>query len=156
MVESGENPSMPGVDCVHTARGALTDMATPSRLLLIEADEAVAAALSRTLKRHNWVVLSASTAKTGLQIKAAWAPHIVVLASDLPDMAGGKLVACLAEQGGCGILMLSGFGDDDFRRAVLKRGAHDVLAKPVRASDIVARIRAVQRHLGQPVPAPPE
>jgi len=130
----------------------LTDPAAPPRLLLIEADEAVATALSRGLRRHGWAVLLASTAEAGLQLQAEWAPHAVLLASGLPDMTVGKLVARLAERGGCSILVLSGHEHDRLRHVVLGRGAHDVMSKPMRARDIAARLLAVQRRLGQPAP----
>ena len=132
--------------------GTLTSLAAPSRLLLIEADEAVATALSRTLGRRGWTVLCASTATAGLRLQAGWAPHVVLLAPDLPDMAAGELIARLAGQGGCGILVLSGNGDDDLTRTALAWGAHDVMSKPMRASDLVARVRALQRRFDQPVP----
>ena len=130
----------------------MTGTAAPPRLLLIEADEAVATALSRGLRRHGWTVLRASTAEAGLQIQAEWAPHAVLLASGLPDMAVGRLVARLAERDGCGILVLSGHEHDRLRHVALGRGAHDVMSKPMRARDIAARILAVQRRLGQPAP----
>ena len=127
------------------------DTAAPSRLLLIEADEPVATALSRGLGRYGWATLRASTARAGLQLQADWAPNVVLLASDLPDMAAGQLVAHLAEQGGCAILVLSGHENEDLRCMALKRGAHDVMSKPMRAKELAERIQAAQRRLGQPV-----
>ena len=132
----------------------MTGPAALARLLLIEADEAVATALLRGLRRHGWTVLWASTAEAGLRLQAEWAPHAVLLASGLPDMAAGGLVARLAERGGCGILVLSGHEHDHLKHVVLGRGAHDVMSKPMRAKDIAARILAVQRRLGHPVPMP--
>lgn len=126
------------------------DTAAPSRLLLVEADEPVATALSRGLGRHGWEVLHAPTAKAGLQLQADWMPDVVLLAPGLPDMAAGRLVARLAEQHGCVILVLSGHGDDDIRRAVLECGAHGVMSKPMRARELSERIRMAQRRLGQP------
>ena len=128
--------------------------AAPSRLLLIEADEAVATALSRGLGRHGWAVLRAATAKAGLQLQAEWAPHVVLLASDLPDMTVGRLVGRLAEQAGCVVFVLSGHEDDHLKRMVLKRGAHDIMNKPARAKELSARLRMAQCRLGQPAPTP--
>ena len=122
----------------------LTSIAATSRLLLIKPNEAVAAALSRALLRQGWTVRRVATAEAGLQLQVVWAPHLVLLALDLPDMAGDKLVARLSERGGCGVLMVSGYDDDDLRRAVLKQGAHDVMSKPVRASELAAHILVVQ------------
>ena len=129
-------------------------MTAPPRRLLIEADGAVATALSRGLQRHGWTVLWASTDEAGLQLQAEWVPHAVLLALGLPDMAAGGLLALLAERGGCGILVLSGREDDGLRHALLKRGVHDVMSKPMRANEIAACLLAVQRRLGQPVPVP--
>ena len=145
---------LPDPGCAKPAQDALTNPDVPPRLLLIEADEAVATALSRGLRRHGWAVLRASTAEAGLQLQADWAPHAVLLASVLPDMAVGKLVARLAERGGCGILVLSGHEHDRLRHVALGRGAHDVMSKPMRAKDIAARLLAVQHRLGQPAPVP--
>jgi len=130
------------------------DAAAPSRLLLIEADEPVATALSRGLGRYGWAILRAPTARAGLQLQTDWAPNVVLLASDLPDMAVGQLVAHLAKQGGCAILVLSGHENDDLRRMVLARGAHDVMSKPMRAKELAERIQAAQHRLGQPALAP--
>ena len=140
--------------CAQPAQSVLTSPAIPPRLLLIEADEAVATALSRGMQRHGWAVLWAATAEAGLHLQAEWAPHAVLLASSLPDMAVGKLIARLAERGSCGILVLSGHEHDRLRHVVLGRGAHDVMSKPMRARDISARILAVQHRLGLPAPVP--
>ena len=143
-----------GFGYAQPAQSALTSPTAPPRLLLIEPDEAVATALSRGLQRHGWMVLSASTAEAGLQLQAEWAPHAVLLASNLPDMTVGRLIARLAERGGCSILVLSGHEHDRLRHVALGRGAHDVMSKPMRARDIAARLLAVQRRLGQPAPEP--
>lgn len=131
-----------------------TGTAASVRLLLIEADEPVATALSRGLERHGWTVLRASTAKAGLQLQVDWVPDVVLLALDLPDMAADRLVARLAGQGGCAILVLSGHKDDHLRRVVLERGAHGLLSKPMRAKELSERIRLAQRRLSQPALAP--
>jgi len=132
----------------------LTGTTSSFRLLLIEPDEAVAAALSRGLRRHGWTVNFVHTAMAGLQLKVEWAPHVVLLALDLPDMAVSRLVARLAEQNSCGILVLTGSDEDDLGHAILAWGAHDIMSKPIRARDLAARILAVQRRLGQLAPVP--
>ena len=90
----------------------------------------------------------------GLQLKVEWAPHVVLLALDLPDMAVSTLVVRLAEQNSCGILLLTGSDEDHLGHAILALGAHDIMNKPIRARDLAARILAVQRRLGQLAPVP--
>ena len=145
-------PSGPGH--VHSGPDALTGTTSSSRLLLIEPDEAVAAALSRGLRRHGWTVSVVHTAETGLRLQMEWTPHIVLLALDLPDMTVYGLVTRLAEHNGCGILVLTGSDEDDLGRATLAWGAHDIVGKPIRAMDLAARILALQRRLGQLAPMP--
>lgn len=72
-------------------------------------------------------------------------PDVVLLSLNLPDMDGGALAACLAEQGGCGVVAMSGRGDAA-GQAVLARGAHDFITKPMSIRDVVARLdAAIQR-----------
>lgn len=132
----------------------MTSTTSSSRLLLIEPDEAVAAAISRGLRRHGWTVNFVHTAMAGLRLQVEWAPHVVLLALDLPDMAVGTLIPRLAEQDGCGILVLTGSDENHPGPATLAWRAHDIIGKPICARDLAARILAVQRHLGQLAPVP--
>ena len=118
----------------------------PLRLLLIEADEPVAAAMVRGVRRAGWSVLRVATAAAALQMKAEFAPHVVLMALDLPDMDGEALVACLARQEDCGIIALSGRGEAGGAGA-LASGAHDYLTKPMVMREVMERVKAVQRRL---------
>ena len=113
----------------------------PLRLLLVEADAAVSAALQRGLRRAGWDVLWAPDAGAALRLKPAYAPDAVLLSLGLPDMDGNALVARLARDGDCAVVALSGRGEDA-RMAALDGGAHDYLAKPTAMRDILARLHA--------------
>ena len=128
------------------ATGRSASFQPSPRLLLIEADEPVAAAAARGVRRAGWSVLRAATAAEALRLKAEFAPHVVLLALDLPDMDGEALVACLARQGGCGIIALSGSGEAGGANA-FAGGAHDCLTKPMVTREVMARVEAVQRCL---------
>ena len=125
----------------------------PLRLLLIEADEPVAAAVARGVQRAGWSVRCAATAAAALRLKAEFAPHVVLMALDLPDMDGEALVACLARQADCGIIALSGRGEAGGANA-LAVGAHDYLTKPMVMREVMARVEAVRLRLAvAPEPA---
>ena len=114
------------------------------KVLLVEADPAVSAALQRGLRRAGWIVLWAPDAGTALRLKLAYAPDAVLLSLDLPDMDGSVLVARLARDGDCAVVALSGRGEAA-RVATLDAGAHDYLAKPMAMRDILLRLRAAAR-----------
>ena len=118
---------------------------TASRVLLVEADPAVAATLQRGLYRAGWIVLWAADAGAALRLKPAYAPHAVLLSLNLPDMDGSVLVVRLARDGDCAVVALSGQGEAA-RMTMLDAGAHDYLAKPMAMRDILVRLRAAARH----------
>lgn len=115
------------------------------RVLLVEADPAVSAALQRGLRRAGWNVLWAPDAGAALRLKPAYAPGAVLLSLDLPDMDGSVLLVRLARDGDCAIVVLSGQGEAA-RRVTLDGGAHDYLAKPTAMRDILARLQAAARY----------
>ena len=114
------------------------------KVLLVEADPAVSAALQRGLRRAGWIVLWAPDAGTALRLKPAYAPDAVLLSLDLPDMDGSVLIARLARDGDCAVVALSGQGEPA-RMATLDAGAHDYLGKPIAMRDILLRLRAAAR-----------
>lgn len=128
------------------AASALTPALPSSRLLLVEADPAVSAALQRGLRRAAWDVLWAPNGSAALRLKPIFVPDVVLLSLDLPDMDGGALVRLLAQHGDCAIVALSGRGEAA-RTATMDGGAHDYLTKPAAMRDILARLQAVARHL---------
>jgi len=130
---------------MHAAPMLMPRALTAPRVLLVEADPAVLAALQRGLRRAGWTVLWAPDAGAALRLKPAYAPDAVLLSLDLPDMDGSVLVARLARDGDCAIVVLSGQGEAA-RRATLDGGAHDYLAKPTAMRDILARLRTAARH----------
>ncbi len=117
---------------------------TVPRVLLVEADPAVAAALQRGFRRAGWIVLWAADAGAALRLKATYAPHAVLLSLNLPDMDGSLLVARLARNGDCAVVALSGQGEAA-RMATLDAGAHDYLTKPMAMRDILLRLGAAAR-----------
>lgn len=135
-----------------TPRALTPQVLTAPRMLLVEADPAVSAALQRGLHRAGWIVLWAPDAGAALRLKPAYAPDAVLLSLDLPDMDGSVLVARLARDRDCAVVALSGQGEAA-RVATLDAGAHDYLAKPMAMRDILLRLRAAARRRALVVPA---
>lgn len=111
------------------------------RVLLIEAELAVATALLRGIRRAGWLAAHADTAAAALRLQAEFAPDVALLSLNLPDMDGGALAAKLTQGGGCRVVAMSGRGEAACQLA-LSRGAHAYIAKPMGMRDVISRLEA--------------
>ena len=124
-------------------------------VLLVEDDHDVAQAQRRFIERAGMRTEWARTGADALRLKESFRPDIVLVDLGLPDMDGGKLVKWLAAKGDCGIIVVSGRGDDVERIVEIERGADDYITKPPVFRELVARIRALHRRLVRVQPAAP-
>jgi DNA-binding response OmpR family regulator len=126
--------------------GALTTVSAP-RVLIIEDDEAVGQALVGALERSGMKTAWATTGAEGLALKRSFSPDVVLVDLNLPDTDGIGLVTFLAQQGECGVIIVSGLADEADRIVGLEIGADDYVAKPPHLRELLARIRAVHRRV---------
>ena len=116
------------------------------RILLVEDEMNMAAALTATLSRHNIVVDHVHTLEFAEEACRSGLHDAVILDRKLPDGDGLSLIPVLRrEQAGLPIIVLSALGTLDHRVAGLDHGADDYLAKPFSTDELVARLRAVMR-----------
>ena len=138
--------------------GAATDsMLANPRVLLIEDDEAVARAFVRGFERAGMQVAWAANGAAGMAMKATFRPDVVLVDLTLPDVSGVTLIGRLAEARDCGVIVVSGMGEEADRIVGLELGADDYIAKPPAMREMIARIRAVHRRVNtrqDRVPAP--
>ena len=128
------------------------------RVLLVEDDAAVVASLELVFARYGIRSALAGSVAAAKELKASFAPTVVVVDLSLPDGNGMELVKWLANNGDCGIIVLTGNPDETDRIVGLEVGADDYIAKPPSNRELIARIRAVHRRVlasVQPAPAEP-
>jgi two-component system phosphate regulon response regulator OmpR len=89
----------------------------------------------------------AATGERGLELKASFAPGIVLIDLELPDTSGVVLVERLSQDRNCGIIIMSAHAEATARVVGLELGADDYMAKPVHLDEMAARIRAVHRRV---------
>jgi len=126
------------------------------RVLLVEDDDRVAAALTDVLRRHGVLVVRVSS---GEQALAAHAVDLVLLDLGLPDMDGLAVCRALRRTVDVPIIAVTARGDERDRVAGLRAGADDYVVKPYSSAELLARMEAVLRraHRGaQPVLVAPE
>jgi DNA-binding response OmpR family regulator len=114
-----------------------------ARLLIAEDDEVVRAPLVRALRREGYVVDEAADGVEAAQLGADVEYALVLLDVEMPGLDG--LEACRrirAARPGVAILMLTGRDSEFDAVAGLDAGADDYVAKPFRAAELLARVRA--------------
>ena len=124
------------------------------RILIIEDEEALAAAIARGLRREGMAVDLAFDGASGLEKALVTQYDVVVLDRDLPRLHGDEVCRRLGAAGTeTRVLMLTAAGRLQDKVTGLNLGADDYLGKPFAFEELVARLRALARRAGQPRPA---
>jgi DNA-binding response OmpR family regulator len=116
------------------------------RILLVEDEAEMAAALASALKRYDMVVDHVATLAEAEEAIVADVHGAALLDRQLPDGDGLALIPKLrARADGVPIIVLTARGELADRIAGLDGGADDYLAKPFAVEELLARLRAVLR-----------
>jgi two-component system KDP operon response regulator KdpE len=123
--------------------------ALQKRLLLVDDDEGIVAAVGPALAAHGYEV---TTAADGMEALAAFEcdePDLVLLDLMMPRLGGLEICRRIRESSSTPIIVLSVKGGEGDIVSVLDLGADDYLVKPFRLSELRARISAVLRRAGK-------
>lgn len=127
------------------------------KILLVEDDQKIAAAVKRGLESEGFAVEVAFDGKHGLWLATEGSYDLIVLDIMLPSRNGYEICADLREQGDwTPILMLTAKDGDLDEAEGLDTGADDYLTKPFSFAVLTARIRALLRRTTGRNPAPVE
>jgi len=118
-------------------------------ILLVEDDQALAAGLVEALQNEGLSINHVSTGKAAVAAVAAALPEIVILDLGLPDMDGMDVLRAVRRQDSeLPVLLLTARDTVQDKVAGLDSGADDYLAKPFDMSELLARLRVLNRRLG--------
>jgi len=120
-----------------------------ARVLIVEDDAAMAAALKDGFAYEGHEVSWASDGEAGLRLAKEAAPDVVVLDVMLPKLSGLDVCKRLRADG-CSlpIIMLTARGQEIDKVLGLKLGADDYVTKPFGFMELMARVEAVLRRAG--------
>jgi DNA-binding response OmpR family regulator len=124
------------------------------KLLVVEDDNRVMAALRAVLAQHGLEVACAATGEQALELVGDGV-DVVLLDLGLPDQDGFKICAQIRKISTVPIIIVTARGDTRSRVHGLNLGADDYIVKPYHVAELVARIHAVTRR-ARPVPAAPD
>jgi signal transduction histidine kinase/FixJ family two-component response regulator len=118
------------------------------RILVVESDPEISDLIARqALQPLGYRVKVVETASDAIQQSMLFAPHLVVVDLDLPDLSGKDLLVALSSQGlKTPTIMIAAEGQESDVIQAFRLGATDYLRRPVREAELVS---VVERALKQ-------
>ncbi|GAA3875626.1 response regulator transcription factor [Streptomyces sedi] len=126
------------------------------RLLLVEDDEHVAAALVAVLNRHGFTAVRVRTGEEALAELRSGGFGVVLLDLGLPDVDGFEVCGRIRRLTSTPVIMVTARSDVRSRIHGLNLGADDYVVKPYDTGELLARIHAVSRRTVEEPAAPEE
>jgi two-component system response regulator VicR len=117
----------------------------PSRILIVDDDRAILAALQRLLEREGYQVQSALTAEEAMTALEAQPVDLALLDIALPGQDGLSLCRQIRGEWRFPVIMLTGRGSTVDKIVGLEMGADDYVTKPFDPGELLARVRAQLR-----------
>lgn len=119
--------------------------ASVTRVLLVEDDERIRLALGLALDDMGFDVVDAASGELALEKLETATVDVVLLDLMLPGVDGLTVCRVLRSQGGLPIIITTARSDTSDVIEGLEAGADDYMTKPLVASELAARIRALLR-----------
>jgi DNA-binding response OmpR family regulator len=120
------------------------------RILLIEDEPGIVRMVERGLAAHGHQVLAAETGEDGLLIVTTEQLDLVLLDIGLPDMSGHAVLREIRRlRSDLPVIMLTARDETESKVTALDAGADDYITKPFDYEELLARIRARTRIIGQ-------
>ena len=127
-------------------------MAKPM-ILVVDDQPEYARLISLSLAREGFEVRTASGGEEAVDRASELHPDVVLLDVNMPGQGGFEVMSELRSRWPVPIIMVTGDSHPAQRTSGLDRGADDYVTKPFSARELGARVRAVLRRTGGPVPA---
>ena len=123
-----------------------------TRILAVEDDERIRAAVKLALEDEGWTVDEAGSGEEAIELFARAQPDVVLIDILLPGIDGFELCRTLRRTSAVPIVMVTARADTHDVVAGLEAGADDYLTKPFAPKELSARIRALLRRIRPIVP----
>jgi two-component system KDP operon response regulator KdpE len=120
-----------------------------TRVLVVDDEPQIVRALGIHLRARGYDVASAADGVEALEAAARRPPDVVVLDLGLPGLDGVDVIAGLRGWTNVPILVLSGRTDSADKVDALDAGADDYVTKPFGMDELLARLRAMLRRVGE-------
>jgi two-component system OmpR family response regulator len=125
-------------------------MTEQQRILVVDDESNITDLVATALRYEGFEVDTAATGRAALAATETIRPHLVVLDVMLPDLDGFEILSRLRNEGRkVPVLFLTARDTVEDRVRGLTTGGDDYLTKPFSIDELVARIRAILRRVGE-------
>lgn len=125
----------------------MTEGPGPLRVLVVDDEPAILRFLRAGLGSQGYLVVEAATGQAALNAIRQRRVDLLVLDLGLPDVDGLEVIRRIRDSGTVlPIIVLSSRDDEASKVKALDLGADDYVTKPFGIDELLARVRAAQRH----------
>jgi DNA-binding response OmpR family regulator len=127
----------------------------PVRIVAVDDEDSLLKVVTYALEQEGFEVHAAGDAASGAALIDEVKPDLLILDVMLPGKSGLDLAREIRETSNVPIIMLSARGDEVDRILGLEFGADDYVTKPFSPRELVSRVKAILRRVGQSSDARP-
>ena len=121
----------------------------PVRIVAVDDEESILKVVTYALEQVGFEVYTAGDASAGAFLVNEVKPDLLILDVMLPGKTGLELARDIRQTSDVPIIMLSARGEEVDRILGLEFGADDYVTKPFSPRELVSRVKAILRRVGQ-------
>jgi len=124
------------------------------KILVVEDDKDISRLLKYNLDKEGYRVSAALDGETGLALFRKERPDLVMLDVMVPKLDGFGFLKTVRQESKTPVLMLTARKDEVDRVLGLELGADDYVTKPFSVREVIARVKAILRRVGDQAQSP--
>lgn len=121
-------------------------------IMVVDDEQRLVSLLDAYLSQEGYRVLKATNGRDALFLARQEKPDLIVLDIMMPEIDGFEFMRLHRKERNTPIILLTAKVEDDDKVVGLELGADDYVTKPFRPRELLARIRAVLRRVGETEP----
>ena len=111
------------------------------KILIVDDNRQIVAALTDVLQSKGYDVLSAHNGRQGLRLAVEGEPDLILLDWNLPQLSGYQVLEALREQGNrAPVVLTTMYGSESVAVQAFRLGVRDYIPKPLRVPETLAAI----------------
>ena len=120
-------------------------MRTRPKILIVDDDPLTVRVFTRILQTEGYDVSSALEAKAGLKLAVSGGFQVIILDNRFSDSdtLGTSVIPAFAAAASAGVIMISGYTDEDMVKDAKLLGCREFLAKPLEPSELLQAVASV-------------